>query len=166
VKKTYILAAVVSMGMVSASHAKQVLVVTQDIPFASDAKVRGKVKDECQLGTKLSKFISVYAKKYKFDVKNESSSKDDMILNVEINDVFANGGGVFSGAKVMHVSGSLSQDGKTLGDFKGMRYSTGGVFGAMKGTCSILARDAKSLGSDIAKWLKAPTKDAKLGSLD
>ena len=41
----------------------------------------------------------------------------------------------------------------------------GGAFGGYKGTCSILGRCIKTLGSDIAKWLANPTMDAKLGNV-
>lgn len=161
----FISATVLSMVLVTGSQAAQVLVLKDDIPFAETSNAGDKVRAECNLGTKLSKFIRAYAKKQKFDIKNESGAKDAMVLEVEIEDVHAPGGGAFSGPKVMRVVGKLSQNGKELGDFEGSRYSTGGAFAVMKGTCSILGRNTKALGRDIAKWLKSPTKDAKLGDL-
>lgn len=162
----FISATVLSMVLVTGSQAAQVLVLKDDIPFAETSNAGDKVRAECNLGTKLSKFIRAYAKKQKkFDIKNESSAKDAMTLNVEIENVHAPGGGAFSGPKVMRVSGSLSQNGKVLGDFEGSRYSTGGAFAVLKGTCSILGRNSKALGRDIATWLKSPIKNAKLGDL-
>jgi len=147
------------------ASAKQVLVIDKDIPYAATSNANDKVRAECQLGLKLSKFIRAYSKKSKFDVKNESSSSSDYILTVEIGDVFAAAGGAFSGPKSVRVIGSLSQNGSELGNFEGRRYSTGGAFAAFKGTCSILGRDVKALGKDISRWLKNPAKNSKLGDL-
>lgn len=147
------------------SFAEQALVVSDDIRFAETSNANDKVKDECQLGTKLSKFIRHYSKKSKFTIISESKSKSDMVLNVEIGDVLATAGGAFSGPKSMRVKGTLTQGDKELGNFEGRRYSTGGAFAVFKGTCSILGRDAKALGKDIAQWLKDPQKDSQLGDL-
>lgn len=64
----------------------------------------------------------------------------------------------------MTVHGELRENGEITGTFTATRYSTGGAFGGFRGTCSILGRCVKTLGSDIAKWLKRPTMDALLGN--
>jgi len=37
------------------------------------------------------------------------------------------------------------------------RWSVGGVFGAFKGTCTILDRSALAIGKDMGRWVKNPT---------
>jgi hypothetical protein len=59
----------------------------------------------------------------------------------------------------------LTKNGKKLGDFKARRYSGGGMFGGYKGTCAILGRCVRTLGSDVAKWLSHPKSKAMLGNL-
>lgn len=142
------------------------LVIPSQVPFAKDAEVPAAVKEECQLPTKLSDFIRENAKD-KFDkvVTDKATDKDAMILTLEIYDLEGRGGGAWSGAKSVGVRGKLTQNGKSLGDFKAKRYSGGGAFAGYKGTCSILGRCVKTLGADIATWAKHPTDGARLGDL-
>ncbi len=41
----------------------------------------------------------------------------------------------------------------------------GGFMGAYKGTCALLGRCTKTLGKDIAEWLKNPVNNATLGDM-
>ena len=82
---------------------------------------------------------------------------------MEITEVHAPGGGAFSGPKWMSVKGELYDRGKQIGSFRAKRYSTGGAFGAFKGSCAIIGRCTKAIGQDIAGWLGAPTQNAQLG---
>ena len=93
-----------------------------------------------------------------------TESTEGRVLHVEISSVVGPQGGAWSGAKSVTVEGKLTENGEVIGTFKGNRYSGGGAFGGYKGTCSILGRCAKTLGSDIAKWLAKPTMDARLGN--
>jgi hypothetical protein len=63
----------------------------------------------------------------------------------------------------MSVKGELFDKGKQIGSFRATRFSGGGAFGGFKGTCAIIGRCSKTLGSDIAGWLGAPTQNAQLG---
>lgn len=93
----------------------------------------------------------------------DSANAKGKLLSVKITGLVGPGGGAWSGAKQVTIDGVLTENGKTLGTFKGMRVSGGGTFGAYKGTCSILGRCVKALGKDVAGWLKAPTMNARLG---
>jgi hypothetical protein len=63
----------------------------------------------------------------------------------------------------MTVRGQLYDRGRQIGSFRAKRYSTGGAFGAFKGTCAIIGRCTKALGQDIATWLAAPSQNAEIG---
>ena len=89
--------------------------------------------------------------------------KSGRVLEMEITEVHAPGGGAFSGAKWMTVNGNLYDRGKSIGSFRAKRYSTGGAFGGFKGTCAIIGRCSKAIGDDIARWMAAPTPNANLG---
>ena len=86
--------------------------------------------------------------------------KKGRVLALEITEVHAPGGGAFSGPKWMSVKGELFDNGKQIGSFRAKRLSTGGAFGGFKGTCAIIGRCSKTLGSDIAGWLGSPTPNA------
>ena len=135
--------------------------VQRVISFSEDSGASTKVKDECDLETKVPSFLSSYAKNV--ELVDGKPGKSGRVLELRITQVRAPGGGVFSGAKSMTVSGTLWEDGKELGSFTAERYSGGGAFGAYKGTCGIIGRCAKAIGKDIAKWLKKPVMGARLG---
>jgi len=135
-------------------------------PFGENAVIREAVKNECQLQTKLPDFVRQFANKYNIDVKlgNDISKKTKgRVLLLEIVGTQGAAGGAWSGAKAVQVKGGLYDNGKLVGDFVAARYSGGGMWGAYKGTCSILGRCVKTLGKDIAKWLQNPSKNSRLG---
>jgi len=140
--------------------------LSSSVEFAKGSSVRDAVKKECELTTKLPEFIQTYAKKYDVDLTLSSkkiNKNKGQVLVVEITRVHASAGGAFSGPKSVSVSGKLLKNGKVTATFTGSRYSTGGFFAAYKGTCAIAGRCVKTLGSDIAKWLKKPVSGAHLG---
>jgi hypothetical protein len=61
------------------------------------------------------------------------------------------------------VSGVLRDNGRRVAGFTAHRATTGGFFAAYKGTCAIVGRCAKTIGSDIAGWLSDPKDGAHLG---
>ena len=135
--------------------------VLRTIPFDGDAASQ-KIQDECELQNKVPKFLDAYSERV--ELVDGSLGKSGRILELTITEVHAPGGGAFSGPKWMTVEGVLRDNGREVGSFTASRYSGGGVFGAYKGTCSIIGRCAKTLGKDIAGWLENPQKGSKLGN--
>lgn len=135
--------------------------VLRSIPFSKGASVPEKVQEGCKLQTKVPYFLSQYSSEV--ELVDGKLGRSGRTLQLEITEVHAPGGGAFSGPKWMSVSGVLRNNGHRVAGFTGSRASTGGFFGGYKGTCSIVGRCAKALGSDIAKWLKDPRDGARLG---
>ena len=135
----------------------------RSIPFAANAPVPAAVRDQCALQTKVPEFIAQAAGSSVELVDGTLNRKVGRVLELEITEVHAPGGGAFSGPKWMSVKGELYEKGKQIGSFRAKRYSTGGAFGGFKGTCSIIGRCTKAIGDDIAGWLGAPTQNAQLG---
>ncbi|MDJ0851026.1 MAG: hypothetical protein QNK04_21860 [Myxococcota bacterium] len=134
--------------------------VRSPVPYADGAKVRDAVRQQCELGEKVASFLA----ESNGDVKLvESAGRKGSVLHLEITQVHASGGGVWSGPKWMTVMGTLKKNGKTVSRFRAKRYSTGGVFGGFKGTCSIIGRCARAIGQDIGAWLQNPQDGALLG---
>jgi hypothetical protein len=155
-------AAAVAVAALPAGAAEPVK-IQRSIPFASTAQVPPAVRDSCQLQTKVPDFIKQSAGEGVQVVDGALNRKLGRVLEMEITEVHAPGGGAFSGPKWMSVKGELFDHGKSIGSFRAKRFTTGGAFGAFKGTCSIIGRCAKALGEDIAKWLAAPTPNAEIG---
>lgn len=79
------------------------------------------------------------------------------LLQLSVLSVQGVGGGSWSGPKAITIRAQLSQTGKTTQTTVLRRKSSGGAFGGMSGTCSIMERIAIALGKDVATWLKATT---------
>lgn len=135
--------------------------VKRTIPFSEGSGASDAVKSECQLETKVPAFLAQFSKSV--ELVDGSLGSAGRVLELSISEVHAPGGGAFSGAKSMSVTGTLRQDGKKIGSFTARRYSGGGVFGGYKGTCGIVGRCAKAIGKDISRWLENPQMDSKLG---
>jgi len=149
-------------ALLFASGAGATVMVSRTIPFGEDSGARQAVRDECTLQTRVPAFIQEFAPDVQL-VDGPLPTKSGRALELSIIEVHAPGGGVFSGPKWMAVYGKLWDAGKLVGSFRAKRFTTGGAFGAFKGTCSILGRCAKAIGMDVGKWLEKPTMDAELG---
>ncbi len=155
-----------ALAAMSFNAGADVVLVQASTPYSDEAHVRDAVKSQCQLDSKLPEFVRDFAKADGIDVELSSDAVNThkgKVLMLEITGVEAPGGGAWSGAKSMSVAGKLYQNGKVVGDFTATRYSGGGFFAGYKGTCSIIGRCSKTLGKDIATWLKNPTPKAHLG---
>jgi hypothetical protein len=153
---------------VSAAAMKDPVVIVEAVPYSANSGANLAVKRECIIDRQLPEFIESYASGYDIAVVRDNKkamkkSASGKVLELEFSQVYGQGGGAWSGAKSVTVTGKLKQHGKTVGSFVGTRVSGGGAFAAYKGTCSILGRCVKTLGDDIARWLQAPTMNARLG---
>lgn len=135
--------------------------VMNEISFTDENAAPKKVQDECGLQTDIPKYLSKFAKKDVVLVKELSNQGKR--LELQISHAYAPGGGAWSGAKYVEVRGQLYDGDTQIGSFTGSRYSTGGMFGGFKGTCSIVGRCGKAIAKDISDWLKNPSENALLG---
>ena len=159
----FVIGLAVGASSAVAADADTVL-VAEVVPFSEDSNAGDKVKAECKLETKLTSFLKQYAKNPTVTLTSDPIVESEgKVLTLEIIHVLGPGGGAWSGTKSVTAKGELRQDGKVIGTFRSARLSGGGAFGGYKGTCSILGRCVKKMGSDIATWLANPTMDALLG---
>jgi hypothetical protein len=153
---------VASMGFAGVALAGATVQVHKVISYAENTTAPQKVIDECELQNKIPAYLSQYARKAVALVDGEFS-QEGRRLELEISGAHAPGGGAWSGPKSVEVLGKLYEGDTLVGDFVASRYSTGGMWGGFKGTCSIAGRCAKAIAKDISVWLKKPTMDARLG---
>src|SRR5262245_61881963 len=141
------------------AHAEDTIGIPKVVPIAANVEISQAVRDECQLGEKVSQFLAEFAPNATFS----DDPKTGRYLSMEITEVVATGGGAWSGPKWMTVKGTLQENEKPIASFRAKRFSTGGAWGGFKGTCSIIGRCTKAIAEDIATWLKNPVDGAKLG---
>lgn len=158
-KRSSFAAIAISSLLVSLNtNAGEKIIIPEAVPFSKTSNATAAVKEKCELGEKVSAYIDKYSKLV--EVGDGTTAKH---IDMEISEVFAPGGGAWSGPKWLEVTGTLKDGTKEIASFRAKRFSTGGAFGGFKGTCGILARCTKALGKDIATWLKEPTDNAELG---
>lgn len=135
--------------------------VQSQIPFAPGSGAPQPVIDECELQTRLPAFLAESSSR--IEIVDGRTGTRGRVLDLKITKVRAPGGGVFSGRKWLTVAGTLRENGREIGSFTAARHSVGGATGAFTGNCGILGRAAQVIAQDIAAWLEAPTKGARLG---
>lgn len=156
-------------GMCAAATAAEPVKVPDKVPYAENNDVAGKIKHECRINEQLSEYIVEYAEEHKVATKVVDATDATMpgrVLVVEITDAISRGNAFIGHRKATSVRGTLYQDGQKVASFVGERDSMGGAFAGFKGSCSVLGRTVKALGSDIAEWLAKPTDDAQLGDME
>jgi hypothetical protein len=138
------------------------------VPFEDASVVPKAIVDECGLPEKHADLLEKAATAQGIRlIRDDDAVKagKGLILLVQIANSGGNGNVWGGRSRSVAVKGRLLQDGTEVGSFSGQRSSMGGAFGGFKGACSLLGRDVETLSQDIAKWLKSPTKDARLGEL-
>src|SRR5690606_10992067 len=141
--------------------------IVSDVPYAEDAEIQKKVRNECtKLGTQLAEFTQQFGKE--FDVEVNLVDAIDVagkgrVLKMEITDAVSMGNAFMGHQKYSSARGTLYEDGKKVADFRARRNSMGGAFAGYKGSCSVLGRTMKAIGKDVALWLKDPEDKAELG---
>jgi hypothetical protein len=149
-------------------NAKVIYMKSNKVNYSADSRIAQNIKNECKLDTKLVTFIQKAAAGQGMVVKiSDTIPADATELKVEITDAVSQGHamGGFGGRhnKFTGISGSLIENGKTIGTFDAARRSSGGFMGGFKGSCSVLGRTVQTLGSDVSKWMVNPTMGDALG---
>ncbi len=141
--------------------------VQSSIPYAEDAEIANKVREECtQLNTQLAEFTQEFGRENGIEVQlveTLDTSAPGRVLQMEIVDAVSMGNAFIGHQKYSRVRGVLFENGQQIADFRGRRNSMGGAFAGYKGSCSVLGRTVKALGKDIAQWLANPQAGAQLG---
>ena len=163
--RQFIQAFMIFLLLCASSVMADTITIAKSISFAADSGASQEVIDECDMQTRLPEYIKKEGKR-KVDVELSKEPLEDArgkILHLEISNVYAPGGGAYSGSKSVIVMGELKENGEVIASMSGRRHS---MMGMMPGTCSIMKRITKKLGEDIAGWLAEPTMNAELGDLE
>ncbi len=157
-KKLMVLALLVgSTSVLAAANVRLEVPVT----YHPNAGVVQAVRDECRIEEMLAEHVGAALEKRNPSgigtVAVGADTSGDAVLRLRITHILGVGGGAWSGPKAITVTAELLEDGKVARQTKINRWSMGGVFGAFKGTCTILERSAVAIGKDMQRWVRDPS---------
>ncbi|CAB3742290.1 hypothetical protein LMG24238_06860 [Paraburkholderia sediminicola] len=152
------------LATTSAFAAPLVLLETP-VTYAPDASVVDQIKNECHIEDMLTNHVGEVLRKLNRGgdgtIASQTDAGDAKILRLQITHVLGVGGGAWSGPKATTVSADLIEDGKVIRHTKINRWSVGGVWGAFKGSCSILDRTTIVISKDLSRWVRDPSYEIK-----
>ena len=153
IKSLVVLAALASSG----AFAEDKLFVQSPAVLDANAGVGDAIQRECALEATTTNWV-MDALGGKAQRLERVSGEQGKVLKLTIVNVAGASGGAWSGAKSMTVQAELVESGKVIGTTVKSRSSSGGAFGGYKSTCAIFGRVMKTLGSDIAGWVRTEMK--------
>jgi hypothetical protein len=167
IRNKVLLCCVVSCVAFTAAAAEEVR-LQSPVPYAEDNFIAANIKAECPLGQQLADFVREFSARSGVVVvlgDAVSSSMEGRVLKLEILDAQSTGNAWTGHLKSTSVRGALYENGVKGAAFSARRLSRGGFGAGFKGSCSVLGRTIKAIGSDIATWLARPVDGARLGDL-
>jgi hypothetical protein len=137
------------------AHAGEQVRLLTPVTYDPAASVNDKVREECKVEDALVTDVGDMLRRYK-NGGETTTSMDGKVIRMTITHVLGVGGGATTGPKAVSMRVELLDNGKIERSTRMTRWSIGGAFGVFKGTCTILRRDTRVLGKDVAAWLKDP----------
>lgn len=155
-KLNYLFVSLVAALSYSQAGAAGAVLLQTPIAYDPNAGVVQQVREECKIEDLLAKRVSsVLAKRNRSGtgvVDTGANAQGAGTLKLTITHVLGVGGGAWSGPKAITVKAELFDGPILTRQQKLNRWSVGGVWGAFKGTCTILDRVAVSLAKDLGRW--------------
>jgi hypothetical protein len=148
----------------SAFAAGQVLLETP-VTYAPGAGVVEQIRNECHIEDMLTRHVGTALRKINRTgdgtIASQTDPGDAKVLRLQITHVLGVGGGAWSGPKATTVTADLIENGKVTRHTKITHWSVGGVWGAFKGSCSILDRTTIMISKDLSRWVRDPSYEIK-----
>ena len=152
------------LALPGAALAGESIKLKRSVGYAEGAFVRPEIRTECNLEGRVPEWVQLYAAKKGIQIDLvDALPAQGRVLELEIADAIETGNAWTGRQKGLVIQGRLLENGQLKGNFRGRRMTSGGFFGGYKGTCSFLGRCAKTLGSDVAEWLKSPAPNSNIG---
>jgi len=150
------LAILATLACAAGAQASEIALLTP-IAYDPTASVVDKVKQECKLEEQLTSDVSDAFRKNNIGPVVATAEGPGEVIKVRITHVLGFGGGAWSGPKAITVHADLMKNGKVERTTRINRWTTGGMWGGFKGTCSILNRSSAAIAKDLVKWAHDPT---------
>lgn len=149
---TLLLTATVSISV----HAKDIT-ISSSADYSNPELIQTNIKESCTaLGDNFVKFTKAYLQKSGWNVSLSESvgaEAQDTAIKLEITDSVSAGNWFIGHRKSTTIRATLYENGEVADSYVASRFSSGGFWGGFKGSCSILNRTVKTLGSDVTKWV-------------
>ncbi|WP_018863309.1 hypothetical protein [Thioalkalivibrio sp. ARh3] len=144
-----------------------IVTVPERFAYSEDATVAEAIRRECELEERFPGFVQEFGARHDVRVETDADVGPDdagKVLMVEITQA-RNDGNAWSGHRSLaEAEGTLYENGEAVAEFTSRRVSGGGAFGGFKGSCSVMGRTVRAMGSDIAAWVRLPEDGAHLGN--
>jgi hypothetical protein len=156
--RSLLLAAAVLLAAESPALARPVRTAAK-VRFSEASGASDAVRRECGIQTNLPEYVRDASRDV--ELVYGKRPRRGTVLELEIEDVRAPGGGPFSGPRAMVVSAKLFERGRLVASARAKRRSSATPFSG--GNCAQLNRIARAIGRDVARWLEDPRSDAHFG---
>ena len=155
-KQVCTLAAALTMalGATSAGAATQVALLTP-VTFAPTTDPRAEVRDECKMGEMLATHVGDALRRVNKGPGTTESTQGD-VLKITVTTIWGARGNNWTGPKGLSLDAAILHDGVVQRSTSLHRTSMGGFWGAFKGICGFMDRNAIAIGKDLAKWTRDP----------
>lgn len=136
-----------------------VLLVSPEAGYAHNGVgVAENIKNECKLAESQTEYVLQALEAEGVEAK--AAAKDEVprsgrYLQVRIASAISSGNAFLGHHKQVSTTVHLFENGKEIAQETFSRSSGGGFFGGYKSSCSVLRRCTKTLGKDIATWVKS-----------
>ncbi|WP_341676292.1 hypothetical protein [Niveibacterium sp. SC-1] len=151
-----LIAALCALGLAAPALAGKPTLLLTPVSIAPEASVPEKVQTECKIE---ETFAAQIGERLRKQGGGTTTSLDTpagtQVMKVQITYVLGPGGGGWSGPKAVSLRAELLEGGKVRRSEKFSRTTTGGVFGAFKGTCGLIQRCVDTLAKDLQEWADA-----------
>lgn len=141
------------------------------IPYAEKAEIRNSIREDCGLGSKLSKLVVARSQKHDIAIvrvgnlgsgaaRNETDPARN--LDLRITDAIETSSGLLP-THSLSIDGVLKEDGRVIGTFVGTRFARASFIPFRRGECAILSEAVRLLAKDVVRWMRKPDLEARLG---
>ncbi len=153
-------------SLAGSAHAADDVLIATLIPFAEKAEIRDSIRQECGLGSKLSKAVVRRGAKKEVVLSRVGNLAEQAApgrsLELRITDAIQTGAGLFP-AHSITIDGVLKEGGRIVGTMEGTRVAQASFIPFRRGECAILGEAIRLLAKDVIRWVKQPRLDARLG---
>jgi len=154
-KKSRLALAALALALCAGARAATPVSLLTPVQFDPATDRRTEVKEECKLGQMFETHVGESLPRYTKSTGTTTSTDGD-VVRLTVTDIWGARGNSWTGPKGLFIRVELLHDGKVQRDTQLHRTSMGGFWGAFKGICGFMDRDAEALGKDVAKWVRDP----------
>lgn len=152
-KISALIAAACGVALCAGAQAAEPVALLTPIAFDHATDQRMQVREECKLGDMLEKSIGDALRRSNKGAGTTTSAGGD-VVEVTVTTIWGAPGNNWTGPKGLAINTVLMHDGREVCSAKMHRTTMGGFWGAFKGICGFMERDAAGLGKEVARWVQ------------